>query len=108
MAPMAKKPRSTPKEVAPASYDVLFSDVARVIEDARRAAARSVNAVMTATYRLVGQRIVEGDQGGRARAGYAEALLDRWGCRDFTQRMLIPGEMSCASRIVSVRLRRDE
>src|SRR5262245_35551111 len=58
-------------------YDALFADVVRVIEDARRAAARSVNAVMTATYWLVGRRIVELEQGGRARAGYGEALLDR-------------------------------
>jgi hypothetical protein len=30
-------------------YDVLLADIARVIEEAQRAAARSVNAVMTAT-----------------------------------------------------------
>jgi predicted nuclease of restriction endonuclease-like (RecB) superfamily len=58
-------------------YDALFADVVRVIEDARRAAARSVNAVMTATYWLVGRRIVELEQGGQARAGYGEALLER-------------------------------
>jgi predicted nuclease of restriction endonuclease-like (RecB) superfamily len=58
-------------------YEDLFADVVRVIEDARRAAARSVNIVMTATYWLVGRRIVEQEQGGRARAGYGEALLER-------------------------------
>lgn len=58
-------------------YDALFADIVRVIEDARRAAARSVNAVMTATYWLVGQRIVELEQGGETRAGYGEALLER-------------------------------
>src|SRR3954464_14956218 len=77
MPAMAKKPTNTPSEVAPAGYDVLLGDVARVIEDARRAAARSVNAVMTATYWLVGRRIVEEEQGGRARAGYGEELLGR-------------------------------
>jgi hypothetical protein len=33
-----------------------------VIEDARRAAARSVSAVMTATYWLIGRRIIEQEQ----------------------------------------------
>ena len=35
-----------------------------MIEEARRVAARSVNAVMTATYWLVGRRIVEQEQQG--------------------------------------------
>ncbi|MBI5508159.1 MAG: DUF1016 domain-containing protein [Deltaproteobacteria bacterium] len=60
-----------------AGYDDLLADVVRVIEDARRAAARSINAVMTATYWLVGRRIVEEKQGGEARAGYGEAVLKR-------------------------------
>lgn len=58
-------------------YDVLFSELVQVIEDARRAAARSVNAVMTATYWVIGRRIVEVEQGGQARAGYGEALLEQ-------------------------------
>ncbi len=58
-------------------YGGLFADVVRELEDARRAAARSINAVMTATYWLVGRRIVEHEQGGAARASYGEALLDR-------------------------------
>ncbi|HWO22474.1 MAG TPA: PDDEXK nuclease domain-containing protein [Kofleriaceae bacterium] len=60
-----------------AGYDALLADVVSAIEDARRAAARSVNAVMTATYWLVGQRIVEREQEGAARARYGEALLER-------------------------------
>jgi predicted nuclease of restriction endonuclease-like (RecB) superfamily len=60
-----------------AGYDQLLADVARVIEEARRAAARSVNAVMTATYWLVGQRIVEHEQQGSRRAAYGEQLLKR-------------------------------
>ena len=31
-------------------YDAVLADVVRLIDSARRAAARSVNAVMTATY----------------------------------------------------------
>ena len=75
--------RSTPAALA--GYDVLLSDVVRVIEEARRAAARSVNAVMTATYWLVGRRIVEEEQAGRARAAYGEALLERL-ATDLTER----------------------
>ncbi len=58
-------------------YDDLLADVARVIEDARRAAARSVNTVMTTTYWLIGRRIVEQEQEGAARAEYGERLLKR-------------------------------
>src|SRR5260221_862695 len=60
-----------------AGYDVLLADVAHVIEEARRAAARSVNAVMTATYWLIGRRIVEQEQEGQARAGDVEELVGR-------------------------------
>jgi hypothetical protein len=60
-----------------AGYDRLLADVARVIEDARHAAARSVNAVMTATYWLVGRRVVEEEQAGEARARYGEVLVER-------------------------------
>jgi hypothetical protein len=45
--------------------------------DSRRASARSVNAVMTAAYREVGRRIVEGEQSGGRRAGYGKELLKR-------------------------------
>ena len=45
----------------------------------RLAAARSVNALMTAAYWEVGRRIVEFEQGGEGRAGYGEALIKRLG-----------------------------
>lgn len=77
MARPGKKLAKTKASAVMVGYEDLFADVARVIEDARRAAARSVNAVMTATYWLVGRRIVEHEQEGRARAGYGEALLER-------------------------------
>lgn len=60
-----------------ADYDVLLADVARVIEHARRGASRSLNAIMTATYWMIGRRVVEEEQGGQARAGYGEALIER-------------------------------
>lgn len=49
-------------------YDVLLADVMGVIEDAQRAAARSVNAVMTATYWFIARRLVEHEQRGAERA----------------------------------------
>lgn len=77
MLAMVKKLTLASLHNTPAGYDVLLADVARVIEGARRAAARSVNAVMVATYWLVGRRVVEQEQGGQARAGYGEELLAR-------------------------------
>jgi hypothetical protein len=58
-------------------YDTVLTDVVRIIETARSAAARSVNAVMTATYWAIGRRIVEHEQGGAPRAAYGEELLKR-------------------------------
>jgi hypothetical protein len=54
---------------APA-YDALFGGIADLLEEARRASARAVNALMTATYWEIGRRIVEYEQGGKARAEY--------------------------------------
>jgi predicted nuclease of restriction endonuclease-like (RecB) superfamily len=56
-------------------YDAVLIDVVRVIEAARSAAARSVNAVMTATYWSIGRSIVEEEQRGAARAGYGEEIV---------------------------------
>jgi uncharacterized protein DUF1016 len=39
--------------------------------------ARTVNAVMTATYWAIGRRIVEAEQRGRRRADYGERLIER-------------------------------
>jgi predicted nuclease of restriction endonuclease-like (RecB) superfamily len=72
----AKLVKQKPREPA-AGYDDLLADVVSAIEAARRAAARSVNAVMTATYWLIGQCIVEREQEGAARARYGESLLER-------------------------------
>lgn len=63
--------------VAPAGYDSVLAEVVRLLEDSRRASARAVNAVMTATYWEVGRRIVEGEQSGAKRAEYGRELLKR-------------------------------
>lgn len=66
-------------------YDAVLTDVVELLERARAAAARSVNAVMTVTYWQVGRRIVEDEQAGQARAAYGEALLKRLAA-DLTRR----------------------
>ena len=66
-------------------YDELLSGVSELLEEARRTSARAVNSIMTATYWEVGRRIVEYEQGGRARADYGEALVKRLAA-DLTKR----------------------
>lgn len=58
-------------------YKKTLSDVVAMLEQGRQAAARSINALMTATYWQIGRRIVESEQSGEARAGYGQALLQR-------------------------------
>ena len=58
-------------------YRSFLTDIASLLEMARRTAARSVNTVMTATYWEIGRRIVEFEQGGQRRAGYGQELLGR-------------------------------
>ena len=67
---------SKPAE-AEARYQSVFGDVSRIIDDARGSAARSVNAVMTAAYWLIGPHIAEFEQQGKERAGYGEEILRR-------------------------------
>jgi hypothetical protein len=72
-----KKALAERGSAAPAGYDSVLTEVVRLLEDSRRASARAVNAVMTATYWEVGRRIVEGEQSGGKRAGYGKELLKR-------------------------------
>jgi predicted nuclease of restriction endonuclease-like (RecB) superfamily len=58
-------------------YDSALGEIAAVIDAARRAAARSVNCLMTAAYWLIGRRIVEIEQRGEKRAEYGEELIER-------------------------------
>jgi predicted nuclease of restriction endonuclease-like (RecB) superfamily len=57
-------------------YSALIKDLSGLLESARRAAARTVNAVMTATYWEIGRRIVEFEQRGEKRAEYGAELLE--------------------------------
>lgn len=58
-------------------YRTMLDRVVRLIEEARRASGRSVNAIMTATYWLIGRHIVEFELRGRQRAEYGKELLLR-------------------------------
>ena len=58
-------------------YGQLVSDISGLLEQARRGAARTVNAILTATYWEIGRRIVEHEQGGKATSEYGEKLLER-------------------------------
>ena len=58
-------------------YQGICSDIVALLEASRHAAARSVNALMTASYWEIGRRIVEFEQGGQDRAAYGQALLKR-------------------------------
>jgi len=61
----------------PADYGDIHIGIVELLESARRAAARSVNALMTASYWEIGRRIVEFEQGGQERAKYGQQLLKR-------------------------------
>lgn len=73
------------KSAIPAAYSDIHTGIVDLLEAARRAAARSVNALMTASYWEIGRRIVEFEQGGKGRAAYGEALIERL-ADDLTQR----------------------
>jgi hypothetical protein len=57
-------------------YDAVLSEVVGLVEAARRASTRAVNALMTATYWGIGRRIVEQEQHG-ARACRLRRRVDR-------------------------------
>jgi hypothetical protein len=58
-------------------YESVLGDVFKIIEATRQSAARTVNSIMTAAYWLIGRRVVEFQQKGKARAAYGERLLQR-------------------------------
>jgi len=58
-------------------YETILSEVAGLLESARRASVRATNTIMTATYWEIGRRIVEFEQRGGARAEYGKELLSR-------------------------------
>jgi DUF1016 N-terminal domain len=73
-----RRTSSTRAELVPAiDYDGLVGRISELLEQSRRGAARAVNRILTATYWQIGRYIVECEQGGKERAGYGEALIER-------------------------------
>ena len=70
-------PASARPSVPEAAYAGLVTGISDLLEHARRMSARSVNSILTATYWEIGRRIVEFEQGGKARAEYGEELWKR-------------------------------
>ena len=66
-------------------YDSILSELSELLEQSRRMTARSVNAIMTATYWEIGRRIVEVEQKGEQRAEYGASLLKQL-AKDLTDR----------------------
>ena len=58
-------------------YDLFVREIGHLLAEARRQTVRSLNAILTMTYWEIGRRIVEYEQGGKARAEYGEHLLLR-------------------------------
>jgi predicted nuclease of restriction endonuclease-like (RecB) superfamily len=69
--------KTTPDQSQDVHYDSILKDIFKVVDAARRSAARSINSIMTAAYWLIGRRILESEQKGLERADYGEELLKR-------------------------------
>ncbi len=74
---MSPTRRTSSFATARVGYETVRGEIVSLVEESRREAARRVNAVMTATYWEIGRRIVESEQGGKERADYGQALLQR-------------------------------
>ena len=68
-----------------ADYEKVLSGMVELLDAARRASARFVNSLMTATYWEIGRRILEYEQAGKERAAYGEQILTRLSA-DLTKR----------------------
>lgn len=66
-------------------YNVVHSQIVDLLQAARAASTRSINAVMTGTYWEIGRRIVESEMRGENRADYGEKLVEQL-AKDLTQR----------------------
>ena len=68
-----------------AHYEIIFANVSGIINIARKVEVRSLNIVMTATYWLIGCRIVEFELAGKKRADYGVVFIQKL-ATDLTQR----------------------
>jgi predicted nuclease of restriction endonuclease-like (RecB) superfamily len=70
-------PNGTPNNQEGAGYETLLDQVTGLLESARRASARAVNLLMTATYWEIGRCIVLREHEGKDRATYGQRLIER-------------------------------
>jgi hypothetical protein len=57
------------------SDNIFFSEIAKLLQEARQIAYKSVNTVMIQTNWQIGKRIVEREQKGKSRADYGDYLI---------------------------------
>ncbi len=60
-----------------AAYKPLLDGIVSLLEESRRAAGRTLNSILTATYWEIGRRIVEEEQRGRRKADYGDQLVQQ-------------------------------
>ncbi len=83
---MAKRSKKTEVVEKPGpDYGDLLTGISDLLDRARRMSARAVNNIVTAAYWEVGRRIVEFEQGGKARAEYGKTLMEQL-AKDLTAR----------------------
>jgi hypothetical protein len=79
--PAAKKTKITKNAIVTTElierYGDFFNGITKVLEEGRRLAARSVNAILTATYWEVGRHIVEEEQGTNRTEHYGKNIVER-------------------------------
>src|SRR2546430_17439434 len=80
-------------------YAKVLAGVTELLDAARRASARVVNSLMTATYWEIGRRIVEHEQAGQKRAGYGEEVVRNLSA-DLTRRF---GGGFCPAPLAAIR-----
>ena len=56
-------------------YKILLQDIVNLLEEGKKSAYSSMNTLLLQTYRRIGRRIVEFEQGGNTKAKYGKELL---------------------------------
>lgn len=73
---MARNKAKTTK-LKQSDYVSLIDEISSVLESSRKFTARSLNAILTATYWVIGWKIIEFEQQGSHRAEYGDKLLKK-------------------------------
>ena len=87
----------------PENYNNIRAGIVDLLNAARSAASRSVNALMTATYWEIGRRIVQSEQAGAKRAGCGPAFFCSPLPRPTLGRHQTLANVMCKNRLVKSR-----